>query len=120
MPAHPDSVAPLRHAVVDFARRCGASATQRDDIALAVSEAVSNVVLHAYDGCESPGMVTVVASVHAQALEVVVCDEGAGMHARPDSPGLGAGLTIIRLVTEQLEIESLAPGVKLRMTFAIC
>lgn len=42
------------------------------------------------------------------------------MHARHDSPGLAAGLKIIRQVTEKLQIESIAPGVRLRMSFAIC
>jgi hypothetical protein len=63
LPARPDSVARLRHAVVGFAGRRGASIRRREDIALAVSEALSNIVLHAYAGSDRPGAIDVRASV---------------------------------------------------------
>ena len=53
--ARPASVGPLRRGVVAFAAASGASERQREDIALAVSEALSNAVVHAYAGSESPG-----------------------------------------------------------------
>jgi hypothetical protein len=44
LPAYPQSIGLLRRAVVQFAVACGASERQRKDIAVAVSEALTNVV----------------------------------------------------------------------------
>jgi serine/threonine-protein kinase RsbW/stage II sporulation protein AB (anti-sigma F factor) len=117
--ARPDSVAPLRKAVVRFAAGNGASAPQRDDIALAVTEALANAVLHAYVGHDRPGVVAVDAWMRERSLEVVVCDEGNGMLPRTDSPGMGIGLTLIDRIAEQFRLEDVGPGVRVRMTFAI-
>ena len=121
LPALPESIAPLRHSVLGFASDSGASERQREDIALAVSEALSNAVVHAYVGRDSPGLLAVNARLRGRWLEVVVCDEGVGMLPRTDSPGLGLGLALIARVTEELELESLdaIPGVRVRMKFAI-
>lgn len=107
--------------VTAFARGCGASHGQREVIALAVSEALSNAVLHAYVGRERPGMMAVDASVDGHLLEVTVGDEGNGMRPRADSPGLGLGMALIVRVTDHVEVESdeVMPGVRMRMTFAL-
>jgi serine/threonine-protein kinase RsbW len=120
-PARPESIAPLRRAVVRFAYVSGASTRKREDIALAVTEAVSNAVVHAYDGEEAPGDVAVEARLEDETLEVVVCDEGHGMRARVDSPGLGLGLMLIRRTADRLQLERLhtRSGVRVRMTFAL-
>jgi len=120
-PARPESVAPLRQAVVRFADNSGASERRREDIALAVSEAVSNAVMHAYVGHDPPGDIMVGAWVRGRTLEVVVADGGHGMLPRTDSPGMGLGLALIARVTEHFEVMSLdtQPGVRLRMTFAL-
>jgi len=121
LPALPASIAPLRHSVLGFASDSGASERQLEDIALAVSEALSNAVVHAYVGHDSPGVVAVNALREGRVLEVVVCDEGIGMLPRTDSPGPGLGLPLIVRVTEGLELESMdaMPGVRVRMKFAI-
>jgi anti-sigma regulatory factor (Ser/Thr protein kinase) len=119
LPACPQSVGRLRHAVTEFAGSGGASAGQCATIALAVSEALSNAVIHAYADCDEPGDMVVEASLHDHSLEVVVCDQGGGMRPRPDSPGAGLGLPLIASVTEQLEIRETSPGVAVHMTFAI-
>jgi serine/threonine-protein kinase RsbW len=121
LPARPESIGPLRRAVVDYADSNGASERQREDIALAISEALSNAVLHAYLGHAIPGDMEVDAWIDEHALQVVVCDEGSGMRPRPDSPGLGLGLSLIAQMTEHLEVESrdATPGVRLRMTFML-
>jgi anti-sigma regulatory factor (Ser/Thr protein kinase) len=91
---------------------------QCDDIAVAVSEALSNVVEHAYAGLESPGPMTVEASRHERLLIVVVSDDGVGMRAR-DTPGVGMGLRLIFALTARLEFEDAVLGARARMTFAI-
>ncbi len=121
LPAQPESIAPLRRAVVAYAGTNGASERQREDIALAVSEALSNAVLHAYVDHEVAGDVIVDAQIDERVLEVVVEDDGGGMTPRTDSPGLGIGLALIGRLTEQMRIESpdSALGVRVHMTFAI-
>ena len=104
-PAEPSAVPRARAAVAAFARAAGATQGALDDIRLAVSEAVTNVVLHAYVGTD-PGPLDVRARIRSRRLEVEVCDEGGGLRARPDSPGLGIGLPLISAVTESVQISS--------------
>ena len=108
-PATAESVTQLRQAVVDFAYENGVPEPCLDDIRLAVSEALSNAVVHAFreraDG-------TVIASVTVGApewIEVRVTDNGSGMAPHNDSPGLGLGLPLIRHLTDQFEYR-LPPG----------
>src|SRR2546429_8965175 len=88
-PAVAQSVAPARRAAVDFASRLGATPAALAAVELAVSEAVTNAVQHAYidrDG-KPPGPITVTVEAVGAGLRVVVADEGIGMRPRPDSSG---------------------------------
>ena len=51
-------------------------------------------------------MATVISETH---IRIVVSDDGSGLTARPDSPGLGLGLPIIAHITDDLVIHD-APG----------
>jgi anti-sigma regulatory factor (Ser/Thr protein kinase) len=116
LPAQPSSVAQLRRAVVDFATELGFEDT--GPIALAVSEAATNAVIHAYRDGE-PGDIRVVACEEADRLVVVVRDYGQGMMPRADSPGLGLGLPMISPMVSDLQIEAAdGAGTLLRMHFA--
>jgi anti-sigma regulatory factor (Ser/Thr protein kinase) len=115
--ATPAAVPGVRRAVVDFAELHGVGVPP--DVALAVSEAITNAVLHAYrDG--DAGDVRVVACAEPDRLVVVVRDYGCGMKPNPESPGLGLGLSVIgRLVTElNIERPDEGGGTRLRMCFA--
>jgi anti-sigma regulatory factor (Ser/Thr protein kinase) len=115
--ATPAAVPGVRRAVVDFAELHGIGVAP--DIALAVSEAVTNAVLHAYrDG--KPGDMRVVACAEPNRLVVVVRDYGCGMSPHPKSPGLGLGLSVIGRLTTELNIERPddGGGTRLRMSFA--
>jgi serine/threonine-protein kinase RsbW len=115
--ASPTAVPGVRRAVVDFAELHGVGVSP--DIALAVSEAVTNAVLHAYrEGASGP--MRVVACAEPDRLVVVVRDYGCGMSPHPDSPGLGLGLSVIgRLATEvNIERPDDGGGTRLRMSFA--
>lgn len=119
--ADPQSVSALRRAVVAFAATAGATEDTRDAIALAVSEAVTNAVMHAYAGVPR-GEVTVEAWVNAEEhLLVQVSDEGIGMRPRTDSPGLGVGLTLIAQMSHDLRIVDRpdSAGVVVSMRFAL-
>ena len=104
VPAYAASVAELRHSVVDFARANGVPEHRLDDVALAVSEAASNAVVHAFRGIGERGSLTVEASVREQEwLQVQVTDDGSGMAPRDDSPGLGLGLPLIRHLADEFD-----------------
>jgi serine/threonine-protein kinase RsbW len=99
-PAVPISVREVREAVVALASDHGASGTRLDDIRLAVSEAATNVVMHAYHGLE-PGLMRVMALIGDRQLLVTIEDDGRGLNAPPGTSGLGAGLRIMRQVSDQ-------------------
>ena len=67
-----------------------------DAVRLAVSEAVSNVVVHGYRD-RATGTFTVSIDWGPDELRVVVRDDGCGMQPRPDSPGAGLGLAEARM-----------------------
>jgi serine/threonine-protein kinase RsbW/stage II sporulation protein AB (anti-sigma F factor) len=115
LPARPESVGAARRAVSTLAADAGLDV---GEIVLAVSEAVTNVVLHAYRDGE-PGPITIEARYDPQerCLVVVVRDRGIGMSPRSDSPGLGLGLPTIARVAHQLEIDADDPGTRLSMRF---
>jgi serine/threonine-protein kinase RsbW len=103
LPAVAASVGPLRHRAATFATEAGASKTLIQAVELAVSETVTNVVLHAYAGRE-PGRVTVRCRGDAERIVVEVADHGAGVAARRDSPGVGHGLALVGALAETLEV----------------
>jgi serine/threonine-protein kinase RsbW len=102
--AHQEHIAILRGAVVGHAKRWGASPEVCDDVRLAVSEALTNVVQHAYLGIDA-GSMTVEAWVDDDdALVVWVVDDGHGLRPRIDSPGLGLGLGLMALMSDDFRI----------------
>jgi anti-sigma regulatory factor (Ser/Thr protein kinase) len=99
-----DAVPAARAATVAFARAASAPPDIVSAIGLAVTEACTNAVVHAYADAPAPGNVEIHAGVHDGELTVMVADEGRGMQPRPDSPGLGMGLAIIAQLADRLEI----------------
>lgn len=77
----------------------------RGDIALVVSEALTNAAVHAYVGLP-PGPITLAATVSDGSLLVTVADAGRGMVPRTDSPGLGLGVGLMGRLSDRLEISS--------------
>jgi serine/threonine-protein kinase RsbW len=86
------------------------------DLKLALTEAVSNSVRHAY--AEAGGHVEIAYGLSATGLEVEVVDDGAGFD--PERPPVldgeelaegGLGIAIIRTIVDELEIDS-QPGVR--------
>ena len=116
--AVPESVPRLRSATVALAQAAGADATHIDAIRLAVSEALSNVVLHAYG--DRPGRIYVTAVVTGDELWVLIGDDGRGLQVRSERPGLGWGLRLIATCADYFEaIERAEGGTELRMRFRL-
>jgi serine/threonine-protein kinase RsbW len=121
MDAVPASVPALRGAVADFVRDAGFGEPLLTSVKLAVSEAVTNAVLHAYVDEARPGAVHLAAWLERDHLLVEVSDDGGGMMPRLDSPGLGVGLPFIADTVDTLDIgRSPRGGAQLRMTFTLC
>jgi anti-sigma regulatory factor (Ser/Thr protein kinase) len=103
LPARAENVAVVRHALGGLGDALGLDPDAIADVKLAVTEACTNVVLHAYP--EGEGDLEVTADVLPDGeIAIAVRDAGRGMGPRPDSPGLGLGLPLIASLTEQLEV----------------
>jgi serine/threonine-protein kinase RsbW/stage II sporulation protein AB (anti-sigma F factor) len=87
------------------------------DVQLAVSEAATNAVVHAYR--ESDGHLQVRAHVEGMELIVVVVDTGSGLAPRADSPGLGLGMPLMASVTTRFQVVSQGKGTEVQMAFAL-
>jgi serine/threonine-protein kinase RsbW len=105
-PAEVSSVSTARHAVVDWLQGQALSDPPLSDIALVVSEAVTNAVRHAYVGLPQPGDVHVRVQFEHDEVMVMIADDGTGLRPRPDSPGLGYGLALIVAVSKRFEAQS--------------
>jgi anti-sigma regulatory factor (Ser/Thr protein kinase) len=118
LPARPENVAVVRHAFGGLGDVYDVSETTLADVKLAVTEACTNVVVHAYPDGE--GTMAVSADMREGALTVVVADEGRGILPRPDSPGLGLGLPLIATLASSLELGTNdRQETEVRMTFEV-
>ena len=116
--ARPERIAAIRHEVRDCAEANGAS--DPNAVALAVTEAITNAVVHAYVDRAEPGDIEVIVQRLPDAgLEILVCDEGRGMMPRADSPGIGLGLPRVATLAERFEVQARAGGgTRVLMAFA--
>jgi anti-sigma regulatory factor (Ser/Thr protein kinase) len=116
-PSTPPGVGALRREIAAFASRCGMDADGIEAVRLAVSEAATNAVVHAYrDGA---GDLAVRATLGDGEILVVVCDTGVGLAPRADSPGLGLGMPLIASVTSRFQIVSNEGGTEVHMAFPL-
>ena len=116
--AEPASVALARAELASFASGAGAAGVLLDGLRLAVSEAVTNAVRHAYP--LGPGEIRVRASARDEVLEVVVSDDGCGVHSDSDAGGLGVGLALISEVSDEMALAPRAEGgTDVRMRFSL-
>ncbi len=109
--AVPESVGHARRALAALAALGGASEEDLERIRLAVSEAVSNAVIHAYGhGGTGTGTVTLTAAVIDAELTVIVADDGCGFGGAPESQGLGIGLAVIAQLCDSLSMIARSSG----------
>ena len=118
LPARAENVAVGRHAVGGLGAARAVDDQVLADVKLAVTEACTNVVVHAYP--EGEGPMEISAALRDGRLAVSVRDEGRGMLPRPDRPGLGLGLPLIATLAETLELgRSDDDRTEIRMTFQL-
>src|SRR5688572_27253610 len=94
LPAEPQSVGQARHAVDAHLRGAGIDDHLRADVIVAVSEAASNVVAHAYRDADIPGEFAVDLDREGDELKVTVRDEGCGPLPNPNSESVGMGIPL--------------------------
>jgi serine/threonine-protein kinase RsbW len=117
LPARPENVAVVRHVLGAFAEALRLPDAVIEDMRLAVTEACTNVVRHAYANGER-GSVEILIRPVGDVLQVVVSDQGRGLGPSDDTAGPGLGLPLIAALAHSLEIEQ-APrsGSRVRMSF---
>jgi serine/threonine-protein kinase RsbW/stage II sporulation protein AB (anti-sigma F factor) len=119
--ARPEELAPMRTAVWRHALALGASSEIGDAVRLAVGEALTNVVMHAYVGRET-GKMTVEAWLDDDDhLTIRVLDEGHGLIPRTDSPGLGLGIGVMAQMSDDFRVANREgkPGTSVSMRFSL-
>lgn len=117
LPAHPDSLALLRHVVRGFRDAYAIGADTMDDIVLAVSEAAANAALHAYGSRR--GSMTLVARVEDERLHILLRDHGCGIDPSATTPVLGHGLSLMTHVAQTIEVVGSPAGTDVVMTFGL-
>ena len=101
--AEATSVPRARTTVVELAAKAGVTGERLDAIRLAVSEAATNAVMHAYP--DGPGDFGVRAAVVGGRLIARITDHGCGPDAPSRHPGLGYGLKLIAASTDSCAIQ---------------
>jgi anti-sigma regulatory factor (Ser/Thr protein kinase) len=116
LPARPENVAVVRHVLGALSEALNLPGPVTEDLRLAVTEACTNVVRHAYQ--DADGTIDVIVRPNGDALEVIVADAGRGIGPSPDTAGPGLGLPLIAALADSLEVERHAgTGSRLIMSF---
>ena len=113
-----DSVPKARHEITRFADAHEISPGVVERMRLAVTEAVGNVVVHAYRFGESGG-IDLRAARYGDRVDVEIVDSGVGMVPDPDGAGLGLGLSIMGAMADRVDIDTSDPGVRITMCFSL-
>lgn len=118
IPAYGKNESFARNAVAGFAVECSPTVSEIGDIKTAVSEAVTNAVVHAYDNESADNLIEICADIDEEnVLTVSVRDFGKGIKnveeakepfftTRPDEERSGMGFTIIETFMDEMSVES--------------
>src|SRR3712207_7191152 len=117
LPARAENVSLVRHTLGGIAGPLGMDEEAVAGMRLAVTEACTNVVRHAYPDGE-PGPLEVRIRTAPETVDVVVRDRGRGLRPRTTSDSLGVGLPLIAALSQEMRV-SAAPegGTLLAMSF---
>lgn len=107
-----------RSAVAAFCVELNPTVDDLNDIKTAVSEAVTNAIVHGYDGTE--GVVYIRAGIDGNVVHIEVSDEGKGIDdinaarqpfftTKPDAERSGMGFTVMESFMDTLEVFHNAP-----------
>lgn len=118
-----------RSVVAAFVAQLDPTIEELADVKTAISEAVTNAIIHGYEG--SFGYVTIVSKIIDRTVEIEVKDNGKGIEnieiarqplytSKPELERSGMGFTVMETFMDKVEIES-HPGtgtvIKMTKTF---
>jgi len=100
--------------------------SESSDIKTAVSEAITNAVIHGYDGCDGMSMITMVLSSEGRKINIEISDSGVGIEnvdealvpmftTKPDMERSGLGFTVMETFMDTVEVKS-TPGMGTTVT----
>jgi serine/threonine-protein kinase RsbW len=121
IPAKPEYITLCRLALTGLSRVRELSQETLGDLKLAITEACSNAVRHAYP--QGGGVVEILYDLRPDRLVIEVADDGEGFEPaaeREDGDDLsegGLGIAIIRSIADEFEIESQGNGRGSRLRF---
>lgn len=104
-----------RLAVASFCSNLGLTIEEIDDIKTAVSEAVTNAIVHGYDGKE--GIVKIAVDVSSAEIIISIMDNGVGIEdidkalqpfftTKEDKERSGMGFTVMESFMDKMVVES--------------
>lgn len=129
-PAKPQYVSVIRLMVSGLATRIGFSYDEIEDMKIAVSEAVTNVVHHAYD-VDEVGEISIGCALFEDKLEIMVADYGSGFNFEEIKRNIGPyvdkeniallregglGLFLMETLMDEVKVTNEAAGVTVFMT----
>ncbi len=120
LPARPEGVGVVRQALVGVADGLAIDGGILSDAKMAVTEACTNAVVHAYE--DDLGRLDVEMYADQEQFTVVVRDRGVGIAPRParsSSTALGLGLPLIAALSDSFEVRGgPGQGTEVRMSFS--
>lgn len=121
VPAKAEQIPLLRNGAAAFAAAAGMVDRELDDVRTVVSEAATNVVLHAYDGDGHRDRdMRLDVEMIASRLTVRVRDHGVGLGNSTSAGGAGVGLGVMAALADTLELRRCRDGgTEVRMGFAL-
>ncbi len=117
-----------RNVVASFILPLNPSLNELDDIKTAVSEAITNVVVHAYP--QTVGYVTMKVATQNNIVAISIADNGIGIQdieraltpfytSKPNEERSGMGFTVMESFMDKLEVKNTGNGVIVKMSKAI-
>lgn len=107
-----------RVAAAAFASQLDPTIEELADIKTAVSEAVTNAIIHGYEN--KPGIIKMICRLYERSIEIEISDEGKGIEdieqamqplytSKPDMERSGMGFTVMESFMDKVEVRS-KPG----------
>ena len=126
--AIPENEGFARNVVASFILPLNPSLDELSDIKTAVSEAVTNVVVHAYP--QSTGYVTMKVVIQDNNVSISIADNGVGIQdieramtpfytSKPNEERSGMGFTVMESFMDELEVKNTGSGVTVKMSKVI-
>jgi anti-sigma regulatory factor (Ser/Thr protein kinase) len=117
LPADPAQLRPARHAISRWAADAGLSSERVEDLALAVGEALSNSIEHAYPS--GTGAIELEGSLVDSILRVQVRDHGCWREPHSHPGWRGRGISMIYALADEARMEGGAAGTVVTMCWRL-